>query len=77
MKILSLLVSLVVIDLEEMMGCVPVDTSHDAVLGKRGRIVVVPYPVVRLVALVRLVEGVVDGRDHEDDVGDKRGDAME
>lgn len=56
---------------------VPVDGDHDAILGKRRSNVVPPYRGSRLVALVRALEGVVDGGDDEDDVGDEGADAVD
>jgi hypothetical protein len=56
---------------------IPVDARHDAVLGEGGRGVVAPDGVTRLVAFIGVLEGVVDGSDQEDDVGNEGGDAVE
>lgn len=56
---------------------VPVDGGHDTVLGERRGGIVTPYRVSLILAFAGRVEGVVDGGDQEDDVGDQRGDAVE
>lgn len=55
----------------------PVDAGEDAVLGKGGRVVVLPDAAARGMAFGRGVEGVVEGCDEEEEVGDGGGDFVE
>lgn len=49
-------------------GDVPVDARNDTVLRKRRRNILPPDGAVRLMPLVRRIEGVVEGADEQDQV---------
>lgn len=55
----------------------PVDGGNDAVLRKCRWAIVAPDGAARLVALAGRFEGVVDGRDEEDEVGHERADSVQ
>lgn len=56
---------------------VPVDGGDDAALCEGGGGLALPEAVVRAVAFVGLVEGVVERRDEQDQVRQARGDLVE
>lgn len=56
---------------------VPVYASDYAALREWRRGLVLPEAVVAAVALIGLIEGVVEGRDEQDDVGEACGDFVE
>lgn len=51
----------------------PVDASDNLALGEGGEVVVLPEAAMGFVALVGLVEGVVEGGEEQDEVGDGGG----
>lgn len=62
------------------LGCVdcsPVYRCHHAILGKRRCRIVSPNRVLRAMALMRSLKGIVYGCGEKDDVGDEGGDAEE
>lgn len=56
---------------------VPVDRGDDAALRERRRRLALPEAVVRAVAFIGLVEGVVERRDEQDQVRQARGDLVQ